>query len=401
MIFQLTARTAPGQRLVALAERLAEEIRPNVARHDRDGSFPFESLARVKQTGYLTAPIPEQLGGLGVTSVHDLIVASSRLARGDAALAIGVNMHFAYLVNVLRRWQTATVQGNERRADAFGRTLAEIASEDLVFAAAISEPSQDLTHPATVAARTDDGWVVNGHKVFCTMSPGADLLYASVTYLNGDGREIYGYAVIPTTAAGVVVHDDWDALGMRSSGSHSVSFEDVHLPPHALRGGFPVGDVDEFIERNLDGGLFHAAASLGIAEQAHAHVADRIAGNGRQPAGRVRGLAAENAVELAACRAILSRAATLIDDHFAPDWTTDPALLFAEAQAAKTFVGDAAVRIVDRALALSGGAGYLNGSPLARAYRDVRATAFMHPLGANRAYDYLGELVLGGEPSLH
>ena len=75
--------------------------------------------------------------------------------------------------------------------------------------------------------------------------------------------------------------------------------------------------------------------------------------------------------------------------------------LFAEAQSAKTFIGEAAVRIVDRALALSGGAGYLNGSPLARAYRDARATAFMHPLGANRAYTFLGELAAGREPSLH
>jgi alkylation response protein AidB-like acyl-CoA dehydrogenase len=401
VILQLNARTEPGQRLVALAEHLAEEIRPNVAEHDRDGSFPFESLARVKQSGYLTAPIPEPLGGLGVTSVHDLLVASSRLARGDAALTIGVNMHFAYLVNVLRRWQIATAEGNERRTDAFGRTLAQIAREGLVFAAAISEPSQDITRPATVATRTDDGWTVSGRKVFCTMSPGADAFYASVTYVDDEGRETYGYAVIPTTAAGVVVHDDWDALGMRSSGSHSVSFEDVRLPPHALRGGFPVGDADEFVERNLDSGLFHAAASLGIAEHAHAHVTGRIAAGGRRPDGRTRGLAAENAVELAACRAVLSRAATLIEDHFAPDWTIDPTFLFAEAQAAKAFIGDAAVRIVDRSLALSGGAGYLNGSPLARAYRDVRATAFMHPLGANRAYDYLGELALGGEPSLH
>jgi alkylation response protein AidB-like acyl-CoA dehydrogenase len=401
VIFQLNARTSPGERLVDLAERLAEEIRANAAAHDRDRSFPCESLAIVKQSGYPTAPVPSELGGLGVSSVHDLLVASSRLARGDAALTIGLNMHFAYLVNILRRWQTAVAQGNERRADAFGRTLAQIAAEGLVFAAAISEPSQDLTRPATLAARTDDGWIVNGRKVFCTMAPGADVLYTAVTHLDDEGRELYGYALIPTTTAGVVVHDDWDALGMRSSGSHSVSLADVHLAPEALRGGFPVGDVDQYIERNLDAGLFHAAASLGIAEQAHAHATDGIAGNGRQPDGHARGLAAENAVELAACRAILSRAATLIDDHFAPGWTTDPALLFAEAQAAKTFLGEAAVRIVDRALALSGGAGYLNGNPLARAYRDVRATAFMHPLGANRAHDYLGQLALGGEPTLH
>ena len=74
--------------------------------------------------------------------------------------------------------------------------------------------------------------------------------------------------------------------------------------------------------------------------------------------------------------------------------------LFADVQAAKAFIGQAAPRIVDRALALSGGAGYLNGSPLSRAYRDVRAGAFMHPLGANRAYEFIGRIALGAEAEL-
>jgi alkylation response protein AidB-like acyl-CoA dehydrogenase len=123
-------------------------------------------------------------------------------------------------------------------------------------------------------------------------------------------------------------------------------------------------------------------------------------------------LAAENVVDLSASRAVLSRAAGLIDDRFstlatananaADDGAADDLTrLFAEAQAAKAFIGEAAVRIVDRALSLSGGAGYLNGSPLARAYRDVRAGAFMHPLGANRAYELLGRLALGRDATLH
>jgi alkylation response protein AidB-like acyl-CoA dehydrogenase len=101
-------------------------------------------------------------------------------------------------------------------------------------------------------------------------------------------------------------------------------------------------------------------------------------------------LVADNAVDLAAARGVLSRAATLIDDG-----AGDVEALFAEAQAAKAFVNEAAARVVDRALALSGGAGYVNGSALARAYRDVRAGAFMHPLGANRAYDHLAHVALG------
>ena len=400
MTFELTAATEPGRRLVALAETLAEQIRPAAAAHDRDASFPFASLDAVKASGYLAAPVPEQLGGLGVASVHDLIVASSRLARGDAALTIGVGMHLVYLISLQRRWQEALAAGNERRLQAFGRSLEEIARERLVLAAAISEPAQDLTRPATVATRTDAGWTISGHKVFCTMSPAADALYVAVTF-EGDAGETYGYALVPTSTPGVVVHDDWDSLGMRASGSNSVSFEDVQLPESALRGGFPVGSTADYVERNLDAGLFHAAAALGAAEHAHEHATARNARSDREPDARTRTLAAENAVDLSACRAILARAAGLLDEHFDAGWTADLVLLFGEAQAAKTFVGEAAVRIADRALALSGGAGYRNGSPLARAYRDVRATAFMHPLGANRAYDYLGALALGGTPSLH
>ncbi len=401
MIIELTANTDSGRALVELSEALADEIRPRAAAHDREGSFPFESLAAIKASGYLTAPIPEQLGGLGVGSLHDLLVASSRLARGDAGLALGVNMHLVLVSSLLRRWQAAVAAENERRIGAFGQTLERIAREALVLGTAISEPGQDLTRPATRATRADNGWIVSGRKIFCTMSPAADVLFTAVTYLDADGRETYGYAMVPTAAAGVVIHDDWDALGMRSSGSNSVSFEDVRLPASALRGGFAAGSSAGYVERNLDGGLFHAAVALGVAEGAHAEVASAIARRGAVDDGRTHTLAAESAIELAACRAILARAAALLDESFASAEPADPVALFAEAQAAKTFVGEGAVRVVDRALALSGGAGYLNGNPLARAYRDVRATAFMHPLGANRAYDYLGALTLGLEPSLN
>jgi alkylation response protein AidB-like acyl-CoA dehydrogenase len=405
MPHELTARTDPGARLVAVAERLASEIAPCAADHDRDGSFPFDSLTSVKQSGYLAAPIPEQLGGLGVASVHDLLVASSRLARGDAALTLGVNMHLVFVLNVARRWQIATAAGDERRARAFGETLEEIAREGTVFASAGSERRQDLTRPTTRAKRTETGWLVAGHKVFCTMAPAADVLYTAVTYIDDGGRERYGYAIVPRRTPGVVVHDDWDALGMRASGSHSVSFEDVRLPLSALRGGFPIGDAVEYMERNLAAGLFHAAAGLGIAESAHVSVTAGLARrNELDPHAQM--LAAESFVDLSACRAVFSRAAALIDEHHERNPTSrgtaqELTQLFAEAQGAKLFIGEAAVRIVDRALAQSGGAGYLNGSPLARAYRDVRALPFMHPLGANRAYAFLGQLAAGREPSLH
>src|SRR5262249_29587997 len=154
---------------------------------------------------------------------------------------------------------------------------------------------------------------------------------------------------------------------MRASGSHSVSFEGVELPASALRGGFETGDEVAYMERNLPAGLLHAAASLGIAGGAHRPVVDMLASpNGARQDARTKMLAAENAIELAATRATLSRAASLIDAHYAAyptDDGPDDALieLFTQTQLAKAFVNEAAPKIVDRALALSGGAGYLNG----------------------------------------
>ena len=72
--------------------------------------------------------------------------------------------------------------------------------------------------------------------------------------------------------------------------------------------------------------------------------------------------------------------------------------MFAEVQRAKSFINAAAVRIVDRGMAMAGGSGFVEGTPLARAYRDARAGAFMHPLGANVAMEYLGQIAVGMQP---
>ena len=404
MPIELTAQTDAGARLVAIAEELSEVLGERAADHDRHGTYPFEAIDALKAAGYFAAPVPVELGGLGVSSAHDLVVASSRLARGNASVAIGVNMHLVAVSNMERRRRIALATGGVRRARAFTSSLEKIA-DGVVLAAAISERGQNLTRPATRATRTASGWRIDGRKMFCTMAPAATELYVAVSYDDGAGVERYAYAMVPIGTPGVVVHDDWDALGMRASGSHSVSFECAELPESAVRGGFRTGDPLPYMERNLLSGLFHASASLGIAESADAHARRGLAGRVNGDA-RPRMLVADNAVELAAARGVLSRAAALIDAHRAANPDSDGtaeelSALFAEAQAAKAFVGEAAPRIVDRALALSGGAGYVGASPLARAYRDVRAGAFMHPLGANRAYDHLAHVSLGEAPRLH
>jgi alkylation response protein AidB-like acyl-CoA dehydrogenase len=400
----LAARSEAGGRLVALAEDLSAGLAQRADEHDREGTFAYEAIDALQSTGYLTAAIPAEHGGLGVDSLHDVVVASSRLARGDASVAIGVNMHHVLVLSVARRWRVAVASGKARRAAAYARVLEGIVRERTVLAAAVSEPGQDVTRPATTAARSDGGWIVDGRKVFATMSPAATALVLSVGYVDDDGRERYGYATVPTDTPGVVVGDDWDAMGMRGSGSGSVTLTGVHLPASGVSGGFPAGSSVGYMERNLPSGLLHAAAALGIAESAFGLSTESVAARGGD--GWARMQVADNAVDLATARAVLARSADLIDEHHAAHTASEGAAsdvvaLFTQSQAAKAAVAAAAQRIVDRSLALSGGAGYLSGHPLGRAYRDVRAISFMHPLGANRASDFLAQVALGEEPDLH
>src|SRR6476660_7120395 len=238
MPIELTARTEAGARLVAIAEELSDELGSRAAEHDRDGTYPFEAIDALKAAGYFAAPVPIELGGLGVDSAHDLVVASSRLARGNPSVAIGVNMHLVAVLNMERRREVAVAAGAERRARNFASSLQQIAHGGVVLAAAISERGQDLTRPGTVATRTESGWRIDGRKLFCTMSPAATDLYVAVGYADNEGIERYAYAMVPTNSPGVVVHDDWDALGMRASGSNSITLEGVALPESSVRGGF-------------------------------------------------------------------------------------------------------------------------------------------------------------------
>jgi alkylation response protein AidB-like acyl-CoA dehydrogenase len=145
---------------------------------------------------------------------------------------------------------------------------------------------------------------------------------------------------------------------------------------------------------------------VGIAESAHAVALARLRGRANvkvQPAEQM--LMAKSMIDMTAMRASFGRAAELVDDFYLRQLSTDaPAeewhTLFAEVQAAKTFIGETAARIVDGALTLSGGAGYRRSHALSRAYRDVRAGMFMEPLSALRAHSYLAQASLGLEPSL-
>ena len=396
---ELTARTKSGSHLVELAEELAEAFADTVGEHDRSGAYIRDHLTTLVDNGWLSAPVPVEFGGRGVRSMHDLFVAASRLARGDAASTIGVSMHVVVATNMVRQYLAADA---EEQA-ALGAVLDLLVSGRVVMAAAISEPGQDLTRPSTVAVEEGGRWTINGSKIFCTMSPAADVFLASVM-VGGPKGERYAYVAIPSSSPGVVVHDDWDALGMRTSGSNSVTFTDVRsthrpswegsraAPPWATprATSHPEGSTQR--RRSVSPSPPTPWRSSGCAVAA---LSD----------GSTRSLVADNEVDLHSARAALARAGIVLDEHdeeFQGRRAGDDHVLavFGEVQAAKAVVSAAAMRIVDRSLLLSGGAGFRAGSPLARAVGDVRALMFMNPLNTTRAATFLADLALGASPTL-
>lgn len=387
--------TQEGADYLAAVRTLLPEIADAAPGHDRSRTFPATGIEAMRGAGLLHAAVPRHLGGMGLTSLHDLLAGSVALAGADASLAIGIGMHMLSLHGMSAA--ATRPDAEPARAQALQARLGLLTEAGLVVAAAISELRQDLTRPATTASRTDDGWAITGRKAFCTMSTRADVFQVAVTHRR-DGEERYAFAMVPSRAAGVVVHDDWDALGMRASASGTVEFDAVLVPEDSLSDAWPAGGTpDEFFARYMRSGLFHAAATLGVAVAAH----DRVITTTNAASERTVEMISANAVDIAAMGSSLSMSARMLDAH--ADGTADPAsapILFARAQTTKSLVDRLAIDVVDRCLDIVGGRAYLESDALARAWRDVRAGGFMHPMARNKAARTIGRAELGLRPDV-
>jgi alkylation response protein AidB-like acyl-CoA dehydrogenase len=411
--FGLQPNTPFGSRFVALAEKHATDFVTRAGQHDREGSFPFENIKDMQQSGLMGACVPLELAGLGVESLHDAMVGINRLGRGDGSTAIGTAMHLLSSWVITRGWRSATAAGDTSLAERMASLLRQIAAGEIVLCSPQSERGTDMLHPLVEATKVAGGWHLNGRKIFGTLSPAASLFAISCRagdQANGFRRVM---AMIPAGSTGMDVKNNWDALGMRGSGSHDIVFQDCFVAEGALRDDGPWG---EWSERSLSGQMAFntglVGAFLGIAEAARdlaitAVTSRRRGSSGRTQAQRpaIQHLIAEIEIDLAAARAMLSRTATAADAFFSlyPAGTAPMAelhLLMKDFQCTKWFVNRKAIEITDRALTASGGAGYMNTSPLSRLYRDVRAGPFMQLFSPNEAFEYIGQITLGIDPCL-
>lgn len=413
MDFALQPNTPSGSRFVELAEKHATDFATRADQHDREGSFPFENIRDMQQSGLMGACVPLELAGLGVESPHDAMVGINRLGRGDGSTAIGAAMHLLSSWMITRGWRSATAAGDTPLAERMAALLRQIAAGAIVLCSPQSEPGTDMLHPLVEVTKVTNGWLLNGRKIFGTLSPAASLFAISCRAGDQENGFRRVTAMIPVGSTGMDVKNNWNALGMRGSGSHDIVFQDCFVPEGALRED---GQWGEWSERSLSGQMAFniglVGAFLGIAEAARdlamtAVTSRRRGSSGRPQAERpaIQHLIAEIEIDLAAARAMLSRTAITMDAFFGlhPAGTTPVAqlhLLMKDFQCTKWFVNRKAIEITDRALTASGGAGYMNANPLSRLYRDVRAGPFMQLFSPNEAFEYIGKVTLGIDPNL-
>jgi alkylation response protein AidB-like acyl-CoA dehydrogenase len=412
-VLTLQPLTEAGARFVELAEKHASEIAARADEHDRDGTFPREAFEAMKASGFLATPIPTEFGGGGLTSVHDLAVGVGRLARGDGSVAIAANMHLTFGMIGARLLRGAKEAGDTETEQRLGGFMALLGGGSVAMANA-TEGGTDLRHPLTEVSAVEGGIAINGRKIFGTLSEIADIFFVPARRRQDDGSFISGSVLVFRGAPGQDIKSNWNALGMRASGSHDVVYENCVVPEDLWQTtGTPWGEESELtLTIASAGNLPLVCASFGIAEAARELVVDMARTRTKAPSGRplaerrgIQHLIAEIDIDLTTCRGLLGSMGRLLDEHIADRPVAEVTIdvlhqLNKEFQAVKLVVNRKAIEIVDRALTVSGGAGYMAANPLARLYRDVRAGPFMQPLSPVEAHEYIGKLALGLDPKL-
>ncbi len=213
---QLEVPRTPAD-VIAMARRIGSVAAPHAARHDREGSFVTEGYEAIRANGFGIIAVPRELGGGG----HDLETvcrALAVLARYCTNTALAISMHQHNVLSLAWRWRLG-----DRAVE---RTLRRIAFGDVILS---SSGSADPANPGVTAIPVEGGLLVTGRKRFCSGVPGADLVLTMARVEDG-GQQWTTTVLIPTSDPGTEIIPDWDALGMRGSGSNPVSFTDVFVP---------------------------------------------------------------------------------------------------------------------------------------------------------------------------
>lgn len=376
MMSDTETRTGPRTGFVDRAAAVGATIAPFAEAHDRAGTFVTEAFDCLRDDGLLRIGVPRELGGDGAT-VRDLTAVQHELARHCASTALASAMHQHVVAFTAWRYRRG-LPGAEA-------TLRRVADEGIVL---VSTGGADFTHPRGTATKVDGGFVVSGTKVFASQSPVGAAMSTMFAYDDPDrGRRVLNVAV-PMADPGVQVLDNWDALGMRGTGSNDVVVDRVFVAADKVLADRPHGVVDPALQVILSIAMpIISGVYLGLA--ATALDAAVAAAASRAADGTVQRQVGVMAHRVQVARWALDRALDEVGDD--PDPSEERMLA---ALTAKREITLAAAEVCDLAIDVAGGAAFFKGSTIERCYRDVRAAAF-HPLTPERTLLRLGRHVLG------
>ena len=372
---RMTTETAERESEVLLdtqhLQRLRQALAANATRYDRDGCFPADNVALLRQAGLLALTVPRRYGG-GGGGLRDASHVLGILAQGCASTAMIVAMQFLKQAAVAR----SELWPEHVRARIFGDA---VACGGLINALRVEPELGSPTRgglPATTIWRTQDGWRLSGRKIFSTGAPG--LRWMDVWARTADEPALVGHVIVPTDAPGISIVETWDHLGMRATCSHDVVFADV-----------PV--VDDFIAvrpqqawQSADPAqaAWNAAAIAaiynGIARAARDWLADFLLH--RTPTALGASLATlpraqerfgEIEMLLSANGRLITSITRETDTGLAPHPN--------ESGLAKVMIIENAVRAVEVAASLAGNHAHARANPIERHIRDVRSGRVQAP----------------------
>jgi alkylation response protein AidB-like acyl-CoA dehydrogenase len=375
----MDAHVDPNQRFIDLARQLAATFAERAAAHDADGSFVADNYAAMKQHKLFSAGVPAELGG-GGASHATLAHIVRELAHGCASTALALSMHTHLLAATVWRY---------RHGQPGEPLLRKVVQNELVL---VSTGAGDWVDSVGRAERAEGGYKVSAVKRFCSGAPAGDLLITSAPFQDPQrGAEVLHFPV-SLRAPGVRVQDDWDTLGMRATGSHSVELDAVFVPDDAVGVRRPQGqwhpswDVVMTVAPPI-----YIAAYVGVAERA-AQVAREAAAKRAEDAIILQTLGEIQNSLTTAQMAYREMIAITNDYDVKPNPESASQMLIR-----KTIAANAAIATVTKAVELVGGGAFFRRLGLERLLRDVQGAQF-HPLPEKKQHVFSARVALGLSP---
>jgi len=332
-------------------------IEPIAAELDREHRFPYELIAELAELGLMGMTVPEEYGGAG-TDTLSYALAVEELTRIDSSVAITVAAHHSLGTLPIYYF------GNEEQKREW---LPQLASGQKLAAFGLTEPGagSDAGATRTTAELREGEWVVNGSKIFIT-NAGTEIT-ACVTITARTEDDEISNLIIPNGTSGYEISAPMEKMGWHASDTRELSFNDCAVPERNLLGPRGQG-FNQFLEI-LDGGRISVAAmAVGLAQGAYdlaAAYAQEREQFGR-PISRFQAVQfrlADMATEIEAARNLVYKAA----------WVKDQGRPFGrEAAIAKLYSGEMSNRVVNWALQVHGGYGYMDEFAISRLYRDQK-----------------------------